>query len=129
MERTTRCCCACEKSQRKRTRNPLKTLPVRLSAFHLYAPVHTSCGHLNEELSLWQTRAFRPPGTIHACNRFLPKEIYVSVSCKTELPFFRDSLKRKPSDLFCQKRPCLVNRSGISEQRSEPRETRDRQAS
>jgi hypothetical protein len=45
-----------------------------------------------------------PPGTIHACKRVLPEEVYVSVGLRADLAIFRDSLQRELPDLLCEER-------------------------
>ena len=45
-----------------------------------------------------------PPGTIHACKRVVPEEVYVSVGLRADLAIFLDSLQRELPDVLCEER-------------------------
>jgi hypothetical protein len=68
------------------------------------------------ELYLWQYRAFRAPGTTHACERFIPEKVYLTAGFETDLAAFCNLFQRELSNLLGQQCSRFVNCGWIRQQ-------------
>lgn len=70
-------------------------------------------GQVNNELSLWQYRACRPPGTTRSRHCFIPEEIYFAVSKIHGFSVLYGGFESERPEVFCKHRTSKVNAFGI----------------
>ena len=82
-------------------------------------------GQVYKEHSLWQNRAYRAPGTTHACKCFFPEKVYLTAGFETDLAAFCNLFQRELSNLLGQQCSRFVNCGWFRQQLAQTGQTRD----